>query len=93
MNPAHERRRYPRRAIQFSVKYKVKEGTFRDLVKNMGARGIYVSTRRRIDHGQPIDLQIPISVIKHRLPIVGEVVRCEQAGFAVMFDDPLSVEA
>jgi hypothetical protein len=89
MNPVPNRRQYDRHPAQFSAKYTVKQGTFRDLIRNICARGIFISTRRRIDQGQAIDLQFPVFAFKRRLSVMGKVVRCNTNGFAVAFNQPI----
>ncbi len=89
MKTAPNRRRYPRRTALFSAKYTAKEGTYRDLVKDIGPGGVFVCTRRKMVQGRTINLQIPILVFDKRLSLMGTVVRCDAAGFAVMFDKPI----
>ncbi|WP_319404755.1 PilZ domain-containing protein [uncultured Desulfosarcina sp.] len=89
MNTVPNNRRYPRHMALFSSKYTVKEGTFRDLIKDIGAGGVFVSTRRKINQGRPINLQFPIFAFKKRFSLMGKVVRCNTTGFAVMFNEPI----
>ena len=89
MNTARNRRRHPRHKALFSAKYTAKEGTYRDLIKNIGAGGVFVCTRRKMVQGRTINLQIPILVFDKRLSLMGTVVRCDAVGFAVMFDKPI----
>jgi hypothetical protein len=89
VNPGPNRRQYDRHPTQFSAKYTIRQGTFRDLIRNICARGIFISTRRRIDQGQVVDLQFPVFVFKRRLSVMGKVVRCNANGFAVVFNQPI----
>ena len=89
MNMVPNRRRHPRHTALFSVKYTAKEGTYRDLIKNIGAGGVFVCTRRKIIQGRTINLQLPIFAFGKRLSLMGAVVRCNAKGFAVMFDEPI----
>lgn len=89
MSSAPNQRRYLRHRVLFSIKYTVKEGTFRDLIDNIGAGGIFVSSRRKILPGSPISLQFPILAFGKRLSLMGAVVRCNSNGFAVMFDEQI----
>lgn len=89
MKPVPNRRQYPRHTAPFSVKYTAKEGTYRDLIKDIGARGVFVCTRRKISRGRIINLQFPIFVFAKRLSLMGTVVRCDTSGFAVMLDEPI----
>ena len=92
MNKVPNRRQYPRQTALFSVKYTVREGTFRDLTGNIGAGGVFVRTRWNRKQGQRINLQFPILAFKKPLSIMGTVVRCSSEGFAVMFDEPIEAK-
>ena len=83
---SQNQRRFPRRAAFIIAKYTTKEGTFRDIIKNIGATGIFVSTSRGIAHGQPIELQFPVFEFDNLHTVKGMVVRSTQKGFSVVFD-------
>jgi hypothetical protein len=89
MNPTSDQRRYPRQPALFSAKYTVGSGTYRDLVSNVSPGGIYIHTRRKIEQGQRISLRFPIFAFDKRPGVEGIVVRSQDSGFAVMFDNPL----
>lgn len=89
MNVVPNRRRHPRHTALFSAKYTAKEGTYRDLIKDIAAGGAFVCTRRKITQGRTINLQVPIFAFGKRLSLMGAVVRCNAKGFAVMFDEPI----
>lgn len=82
-------RRYPRRAAFIIAQYSVKEGTFRDIIKNIGATGVFISTWRRITEKQPITLQFPVFEFENQLQVNGMVVRCDRKGFSVVFNQPI----
>jgi hypothetical protein len=82
-------RRFPRRAAYIIAKYTVKEGTFRDIIKNIGATGIYISTWRRVSQGQPIELYFPVFDFDNLYRVTGSVVRSDRKGFSVAFDKPI----
>lgn len=86
-NPNH--RRFPRRAAFIIARYTVQEGTFRDIIKNIGAGGVLVSTWRKIAQGQPIELHFPVFDFEKQLRVTGQVVRSNPRGFAVAFDRPI----
>ena len=92
MNTVAHRRQYPRYTAVFSTKYAVKEGMFRDLIRDVGAGGVFVSTRRKIPQGRPINIQFPIFAFGTWLSIMGTVVRCDAKGFAVMFNEAIEVK-
>ena len=89
MNPAFNRRKYPRKLALFSAKYTVMSKTYRDLIGNVSAGGIYIYTRRNIANGQKISLRFPIVAFDMKPSVTGTVVRSQDRGFAVMFDQPI----
>ena len=89
MDALSERRRHPRHVALFSAKYTVKSGTYRDLIGNVSAGGIYIRTWRSIPDGERIRLRFPIVAFDRRPDVMGTVVRSQEKGFAVKFDDPL----
>jgi len=93
MNTVAHRREYARYSAVFSAKYTTKEGRFRDLTRDVGAGGVFISTQRKIRQGQRINIQFPIFAFEKRLSLMGTVVRCESNGFAVMFEDAIKVKA
>ena len=83
------RHEYPRRTAYIIAKYTTKEGTHRDLIKNIGAGGLFVKTSRRISLGQSITLEFPLFQFDKPIQVTGQVVRRDSDGFAVEFDEPL----
>ena len=86
---SENQRRYPRRAAFIIASYTVSEGSFRDIIKNIGATGIFVSTSRGIAPDQPIELEFPVFDFGNQLQVSGRVVRSTQKGFSVVFDQPI----
>ncbi|BBO68732.1 hypothetical protein DSCA_26620 [Desulfosarcina alkanivorans] len=82
-------RRFPRRAAFIIAKYSVREGTYRDIIKNIGATGVFIGTWRRIAEGQPIELRFPVFEFENQLKVAGRVVRSDRKGFSVVFDRPI----
>lgn len=91
MNTVAHRRQYPRYTAVFSTKYIIKEGTFRDLIRNIGAGGVFISTTRKVSQGKLINIQFPIFAFEKRLSVMGTVVRCDTLGFAVRFNEAIEV--
>ncbi len=89
MKTIANRRRYPRHTALFSAKYTLKSGTYRDLVRNVSAGGIYIVTRRTIKDGQRISLRFPVLAFDKKPSVPGTVIRSQYRGFAVMFDNPV----
>lgn len=90
MNPKRNQRQYPRRAAFIVVKYTVIEGTFQDIVGNIGAGGLFIKTKRRIAVGQPILTDIPLLEFETTIQVPGRVVRIDPNGFAVTFTEAVS---
>lgn len=88
-NPNKNQRRHPRRASFIIVEYTVREGKFRDIMKNVGANGIFVNTQRNITKGQSISLEFPLFDFDHTIQTTGQVTRCNTKGFAVSFNQPI----
>ena len=82
-------RNHPRRTSFIIVEYSVKEGTFRDIIKNIGANGMFVSTTRAIAEDQSIELRFPLFEFENPIQVAGRVTRCTVTGFAVAFDRPI----
>ena len=82
-------RQYPRRAAFIIAEYTVKEGSFRDIIKNIGATGLFIGTWRKIAEGQPSELRFPVFKFGNPLRITGIVVRSSVKGFSVAFDEPI----
>jgi hypothetical protein len=82
-------RTYPRRTSFIIVEYRVNEGTFRDIIKNIGANGMFVNTTRTIAEDQPIKMRFPLFEFEHPIHLSGRVTRRTVTGFAVTFDHPI----
>ena len=82
-------RQFPRRPAFIIAEYTVREGTFRDIIKNIGATGVFIGTWRKITEGQPIELRFPVFEFDEQLQIMGIVVRNSVKGFSVAFDEPI----
>ena len=82
-------RSHQRRTAYIVAEYTVKEGVFRDIIKNIGANGLFVSTKRPIAADQEIELNFPLFEFDHAIQAKGRIVRCTVNGFAVVFDEPI----
>ena len=71
------------------AEYTVREGKFRDVMKNIGAGGLFIRTSRKIKTGQPILLEFPLFRFENNIRVSGQVIRRDHDGFAVAFDEPL----
>ena len=82
-------RQYPRSASFIIAKYIVIEGEFRDVIKNIGAGGLFIRTDRKIAVGQPISIEFPLFKFDNLIKVTGRVVRIDLRGFAVTFSGPI----
>ncbi len=89
MNPIPNNRQHPRQAAYIIAAYTVIEGSYRDVIKNIGAGGLAVRTHRRIAVGQPILIEFPLFEFENTIKISGRIVRKDQNGFAVTFNEPI----
>lgn len=87
MNP--KQRGLKRRPAFIIVEYTVKEGTFRDIIKNIGPSGIFIGTQRSIASDQDIVLKFPLFSFEELIEARGRVVRSGPHGFAVSLDTPI----
>ena len=78
-----------RRTSYIIAEYTVKEGRFRDIIKNIGAGGLFVRTSRKVAVGQPITLQFPLFDFDQTIQVTGTVSRITHLGFAVTFDEQI----
>ncbi len=87
MKPKPEQRQYPRRTSYIIAEYTVLEGTFRDIIKNIGAGGIFIKTIRKVAIGQPIKVKFPLYNFDQIFESAGRVVRRDPDGIAVTFNE------
>jgi hypothetical protein len=89
-NRTPNQRQTPRRTAFIIAEYTVREGVFRDIIKNIGTSGMFISTKRPVAENQPVVLKFPLFEFDHLVQIQGKVVRSSHHGFAVTFDEPIS---
>jgi len=85
----NDKRQYPRGSSYIIAQYKVLEGTFRDVIKNIGAGGLAVRTQRKVAVGQPISIEFPLFDFDNLIKVTGRVVRIDACGFAITFNEPI----
>jgi Tfp pilus assembly protein PilZ len=83
------RRRHHRRPSYIIVEYTVEEGTYRDILKSVGANGLFINTKRSIAAGQSIALRFPLFSFDQLVEVTGKVVRSGPQGFAVELKQPM----
>jgi hypothetical protein len=87
------RQKRSRRTSYIIAEYTVKEGTHRDVIKNIGAGGLFIRTSRKVAQGQPIVLEFPLLRFDNTIRVSGKIVRADADGFAVAFDHLLEALA
>jgi len=85
----NNQRQYPRRAAFIIADYTLKEGSYRDLIKNISADGLFVRTWRKFVAEESIVLKFPLFRFDNTIQVFGKVVRNDHDGFAVTFDEPI----
>ncbi|BBO78889.1 hypothetical protein DSCW_63060 [Desulfosarcina widdelii] len=80
------KRQHPRKAAFIIAEYTTNKGTFKDVLKNIGADGLFVRTWRKFEYGTPIVLKFPLFSFDQIIQASGKVIRNEHNGFAVSFD-------
>jgi len=89
MKPIPNRRQYPRRTAYIIAKFSTSEGTYRDVIKNISAGGLFVRTLHKVNVGQSIRLQFPLFSFEQTIKVSGIVSRIDPTGFAVTFSKPI----
>lgn len=59
------------------------------MLKNISADGLFVSTWRRYQYGEPIVLKFPLFSLDQIIQVRGKVIRKYHDGFEVSFDKPI----
>ena len=80
-----------RRASYIIGEYTVQEGTFRDVIKNLSAGGLFMKTDKKVKSNQPIIIKFPLLEFDQIIEVHGQIVRVEKSGFAVSFLNPIQV--
>ena len=89
MTDGPEQRHYPRRTAYIIAEYTILEGTFRDIIKNISAGGLFIKTYRKVAVGQPITVRFPLFNFDQIIESTGRVVRRDTDGFAVTFHETI----
>jgi hypothetical protein len=84
-----EQRQYPRCTSYIIAEYTVEEGTFRDIIQNINAGGLFIGTDREIAAKQTIFNKFPLFDFQHIVEVKGKIVRKDANGFAVAFNKPI----
>ena len=89
MTTMPDKRRYLRQTSFIVAQYAVAEGTFRDIIRNISAGGLFIEADRHIAVGQPISITFPLFNFDNVIQVYGNVVRRDPDGYVVTFDQPI----
>jgi len=62
-----------------------RNGEFKERVRNLSAKGVFLSTRRKLAVGDEIAMTIPLVRAKAMIRATGEIIRLEPEGVGVEF--------
>jgi Tfp pilus assembly protein PilZ len=82
MNSKTNQRQFPRRAAFIIAEYTTDEGTFKDIIKDICANGLFVKTWRKFVAEESIALRFPLFQFDKTIHVTGKIVRNDQDGFA-----------
>ena len=87
-------RKYPRKEVSIATAYVVQDNIYTDFIKNIGAGGVYITTKKSQSVGDEISMNFMLTGHKRPIRVFGKVVRLSTNGFAVKFiealEDPLN---
>ena len=89
MTANKDHRDFPRRAAFLVAEYRTDEGTFRDVIKDISANGLFVKTWRKFVAEEPVLIRFPLFRPDQMIQVSGKIVRNDYDGFAVSFDEPI----
>lgn len=84
-------RKHERKDYLMNVQFLVGGHAYGGFIKNISSGGVFVECRQhmmqRLNPGQPVTLTFDHPDKKIHIKITGEIVRTDEAGFGVSFDD------
>ncbi len=82
-----EKRGYARQACQISIDFYTSHHAFRENVRDISMGGVFVETCETFKEGDCLMLAIPYGELRTSLEFKGRVVRVEDKGVGIEFDD------
>ena len=82
-----ERRKHGRRACYIIANYEIRDGAYRDIIRNIGAGGLFINTHRPFEVGQEITLSFPLFNFDESMELKCKITRTTPSGFAVEFEE------
>ena len=83
--PSADGRRHARRQYLQAVTIHVEDRTWRGMIQNMSASGVYIEADHTVALGQEVMISYPTSNNLGEIESPGRVVRIEAAGFAMEY--------
>ena len=80
------KREHERKSFFETVDYTTASQTYRDFVKDISDKGVFIETSNPFSVGEKISMTFLLPEHKKRLKIQGEIVRIEEQGVGVKFE-------
>ena len=78
-------RKYPRKEVSIATAYVVQDNIYTDFIKNIGAGGVYITTKKSQSVGDEISMNFMLTGHKRPIRVFGTIIRSTPNGFAVKF--------
>ena len=83
-----DRRKRPRKPCSISITYTVQDGSFTDMVTNIGSGGVFIQTSEAFSLGQKVTLAFSSPDQEEPIKATGKIVWGSQDGIGVEFTTP-----
>ncbi len=80
-----EKRKHARRPCSAPIEYDIQDQTYRNLSRDISAKGIYIETWDPFSVGEELTLNIPLSDDQEYVKVEGKVVRTDNQGIGIEF--------
>ncbi|MBW2367511.1 MAG: PilZ domain-containing protein [Deltaproteobacteria bacterium] len=84
-----EKRKTQRTPSSIHVRYDVGGHAYEDLLRDIGAGGVFIRTRSVFSVGQSLELTFPLPGYQHFITVTGTVARTTAAGIGIKFDETM----
>ena len=86
-----ERRSHFRKKCMIPVDYVVDRRAYRDFIENISQQGVFIGTKRPVTPGTELVMTFTWKQTGQLIKSNGIVIRKNRKGFAVIFQQPLSI--
>ena len=80
-------RKFPRKEVSIPSAYVIKDHIYTDVIKDISAGGVYITTKKSHSVDDEISLNFILSGHKRTIRIFGKIVRSTPNGFAIKFNE------